>query len=217
MSEVFAVLTGDLVGSTKASPSTVDHSLAILSQTLTGADWAGASALTRFRGDGWQVLIDRPEYALRLAVILAASLAADETALPTRIGIGLGPVDRFGRLDLSDAAGPAFRRADKALDRMKRGRQLAVSPEDMPRAWQATAPLLDALCQQWTAPQAGPLALKLHPSGPAQIALAETFGITAQSLNRRLQLARWREIETALRVVEAQPIDDTTQPQAIAI
>jgi hypothetical protein len=217
MSQIFAVLTGDLVGAAKAQPGAVDHSISILTDALQAADWAGTRQVTRFCGDGWQVLVERPEHAMRLAVVLVANLASDDTALPTRIGIGVGDLLRPGTADLSDAAGPCFQRSMQALTDLKRGRYIGVAREGMPRACQAIAPLLDALSQQWTASQAAPMACKLKPDAPAQIALAQEFGITAQSLNRRLHLARWREIEAALRVVEAQPFQVDAQDRAIAM
>jgi len=217
MSDIHAVLTGDLVGAHKAPPGAVDHSMSIIASALREAQWAEPHHFTRFLGDGWQVVVDRPEYALRMAVVIVATLAADERALPTRIGFGVGEITHIGAQDLSDASGPCFQDSMQALSRLKRGRHLGAAPDGVPRAWQAIVPLLDALSQQWTASQAAPLALKLRPNAPAQIALAQDFGITAQSLNRRLHLARWREIEAALRVVEAQPFHTDMPGRAVAM
>jgi hypothetical protein len=207
MSQVYAVLAGELVGRGMVEQSAVDHSMSILAETVAQAPWAGPIDLTETGERRWQVILQNPQYALRLSAVIMAALTADSDALSTRIAVAAGQVDlREGQP--TEAQGSAIRRAWHALRGMKRGRALVAAPDGLPMSAQATAPLLDALCQQWTEAQAAPIALKLHPDAPAQIKLAQSFGITAQSLNRRLQLARWREIETALRVVEATPLQD---------
>lgn len=179
--------------------------MARLAAAVSAADWAAPTGpLTRYRGDGWQVLIERPERALRLALVLQASLRADAGALATRIAIGLGPVTRRGTRDLSDADGPAFHRAGDALDHMKRGRRLSVGPEGAPEGWLSAVPLLDALAHRWSRPQAETLAEILAPDAPTQAQLAERSGIAPQSLSDRLNTAAFPEVELALERLENQ-------------
>ena len=62
MEQAYAVLTGDLIASSKASPLRLATTMANLAETgqiltkLTGSD----TRFTRFRGDGWQMLIADP-------------------------------------------------------------------------------------------------------------------------------------------------------------
>ncbi len=205
MPQTSAVLTGDLVGSTKAAPSSVDRSMTVLAQAITQVDWAGAQKFTRFRGDGWQVLLDHPRHALRLSLILIASLRGLGDAVQSRIAIGFGPVSSPGTQDLSDAAGPAFERAGEALDQMPRGRRLSVSDLGAPAGSRIAAPLLDALCRDWTLLQAEPLPQLLRPQPPTQASVAAGLSLSPQALNNRLQGAHLPEILDALALLENQP------------
>ena len=87
--KIFAVLSGDLIGSTRASQKRVQRSMDLLSGELPpGIRWDGwADAdfrFTRHRGDGWQMLAPEPEVALRWAITLIPALPADPEALGSR-------------------------------------------------------------------------------------------------------------------------------------
>ena len=135
-----AVLTGDLIKSTAAPARAVDFSLAALDHAAEEiAGWGlGATRFTRFRGDGWQVYLSADDQVLRAALFLAACLRAAETGLRTRIGGGVGAVERLDD-DLGRAAGPAFIRSGRALDAMPRTRWLVIDGVDPdalgPRRW----------------------------------------------------------------------------------
>ncbi|MFQ6548879.1 hypothetical protein AADZ90_013050 [Aestuariibius sp. 2305UL40-4] len=193
-----AVLTGDFVRSRDAGPERLEAGFAALRRATAEAEpWAGDLRLTRYRGDGWQCLVGDARFGLRTALLCAAHLRA-ETQLESRIALGLGLVTTLGSTDLSDADGPAFHRAGQALDAMKRNRRLALAPDDAPPLAPALVTLIDALTRSWTAAQAAALIPLLPPSAPSQKAVAETLGITAQSLGDRLDAAGWPYLEDAL-------------------
>jgi len=215
MSGNFCVFTGDLVGSTKAGAGAVDRAMALLSDAASGAAWAGLRGpFTRFRGDGWQVLLDRPERAARLALVLQAALRADLPGLETRIALGFGPVTQMGSHDLSDADGPAFLRAGRALDGMKRGRLLVLEAEGSPLPLQAAIPLFDALIRRWTPAQAAALRPLLAPNPPQQTDLARTLGIKPQSLSDRLSGAALDQLLDSLRGLERMAPDQARGPDS---
>jgi hypothetical protein len=213
MPAFFAVLTGDLVGSAELGPGGVDAAMDRLSATACDASWAGLSGpFTRFRGDGWQLLLERADLAPRLALSLQAALRASGRGPETRIGIGLGAVTQEGSRDLSDADGPAFRRAGAALDGMKRGRRLALSPEEAPSSWAAALPLLDAVAQRWTGAQATALLPLLAPDPPMQKDVAERLAIRPQSLSDRLAAAALDEVLESLGILECHRFDQAAKP-----
>ena len=125
--ETFAVLTGDIIKSSKLTGERRQKTLTAIEQLaeesaklhqdlkLTGPEI--------FRGDSWQLLLSPPHHALRVACFIRAGLRSRGLA-DTRIGIGLGGVEMHdGRLGQSD--GVAFRLSGRALDELKKSETLA--------------------------------------------------------------------------------------------
>lgn len=181
---IHAVITGDLVASTSLPDDRLDRAMAAL-QTAAGA-W-GDLHFTRFRGDGWQVLIHPPGRALRIALSLTAALAAADTGLATRLAIGFGPVARVGPGDLSAATGPAFHRSGRALDALPRGQHWAIAPAPGLPDWIAAAvPLAEWHAARWTRGQAAVVTEFLHPDDLTQGEWATRMGLSRQAWAARL-------------------------------
>jgi hypothetical protein len=181
-----AVITGDLIASTRLPPSQAEAAIAALEATAQG--WVATDLrFTRFRGDGWQVFVKEPADALRLALMLAAGLAAAETGLATRLAIGIGPVATTGTRDLSDAGGAAFTRSGRALDAMGRGRTWAVAGGAGLPAWaEGFVALAEWHVAGWTAGQAAAVADYLTIRRATQEERAARMGLTRQAWKARL-------------------------------
>jgi len=202
-----AVLTGDLIDSSAAGATAADAAMALLRTSAEEiARWPGATGprFTRYRGDGWQVLVAPPGHALRAAVVLAAQLRADAALPQTRIAIGFGPVDVATDGDLSAARGKGFEAAGHALDRMGADQRLAVAGEGMTPLHRATAGLIDERMTRWTPEQSQAMALTLDPDRPTQAAIAGRLGISAQAVSYRLRGAGAGAIRAAIEAWEAQ-------------
>ncbi|MCX7645011.1 MAG: hypothetical protein N2Z62_06915 [Rhodobacteraceae bacterium] len=199
-----AVLTGDLVGSTEAGPAAVEDSFACLA---SAADEIGRWApdlpprLTRFRGDGWQ-LMTQAALGLRAALYVLARLRA-AAALGTRIAIGIGEAAQDAAADpaadLAAARGTAFEASGRALDALPRHRTLAVAGAGLTLLHPVVADLLAAHARRWTLPQAEAAALYLHPDNPTLTDIAPRLGITPQAVNYRLAGGALPTIRAALR------------------
>jgi hypothetical protein len=203
-----AILTGDLIASTRAAPLASDGAMAALqsaAQTIrkiTGAD----PRFTRFRGDGWQIYLPGRPFVLRASLILIAALRASGTGLTTRLSVGIGPVDQLGSKDLSDASGPALILSGRNLDNMTNffNHFTYADPadtEDWPRA------LLDLALWQarhWTPEQAEAAALALDLPRPGDEALAGSLGISRQAFQSRLRGAGLMALSRALTAFEAE-------------
>lgn len=190
-----AVITGDLIASTEA-PGRVDGAMSALATAAAQiSGWTGHSTrFTRFRGDGWQMLLVHPALALRAALLIAARLRMADTGLSTRLAIGLGQVDSLGRADLSDASGPALTLSGRALDHMPRS-QRWVMAGDLPPWQPALLTLAEWHASRWSREQAEAVAALLPPDTPTQATVAADLGITRQALQARLSgagLAAWR-------------------------
>ena len=199
-----AVLTGDLIRSTRLGGRAVDFSLAALDH---GADeiegWGlGATRFTRYRGDGWQVYLSAAGQVLRASLFLAACLRAAETGLRTRIGAGVGAVDRLDD-DLARASGAAFVRSGRALDAMPRTRWLAIDGVGAGPWPGAVVDLADWIAARWSREQAEAVALALDPSEPPQAEIADRLGVSRQAVQARLAGAGFQALGTALAAFEA--------------
>ncbi|MDF1853853.1 hypothetical protein [Pseudooceanicola sp.] len=191
MSTISAVLTGDLIESSNAEPDAVERAMRILSATADSiAGWQGPptdTRFTRFRGDGWQMMLSaNPELALRAAIVLQASLRAAGPTPGTRIAIGLGHVDHFGSKDLSDARGTAFERSGQTLDSMGRTRRLTLAAPGLSPLADIIFDLIDERMTRWTPEQAEAAALYLLPDNPTLAAIAGPLAISPQAVSYRL-------------------------------
>lgn len=196
-----AVLTGDLIRSSDAPGASVDRAMQDL--RLGAADiarWTGGDTrFTRFRGDGWQIVLSRrPDLALRAAIFLHARLRARKEGLQTRIAVAEGAAQSLGTGDLSDAAGPAFTLSGHALDEMKGRALLMVAPRMTPLHL-GFLDLLGPLMARWTPEQAEALGLALPPDPPRQKDIASLLQISDQAVSLRLRGAHEDALRSALR------------------
>lgn len=188
-----AVLTGDLIRSTSLPPKQADAAMFALGKAAD--EWVGDLHFTRFRGDGWQILLEHPQSALRLALYMTAALAAADTGLATRLAIGFGTASRLRAGDLSGATGSAFTRSGRALDHMPRNRRWGVSGGPTLPAWiPATLALAEWHSARWTAGQAAVVAEWLDPVDRTQEEWASRMGLTRQAWKARFDgsgIAAW--------------------------
>lgn len=198
-----AVLTGDIIGSTRGAARALDFSLGALAEAaeeLTGWGLPG-TRFTRYRGDGWQVYIGTSGLVLRAALFLAACLRAAETGQRSRIAGGVGSVERLDH-DLARAQGEAFVRAGRALDEMPRTRWLVIDGVP-PAPWcDAVTELADWIAARWSREQAEAVAMALDPAGPSQAEIAERLQISRQAVQARLSGAGFQALKGALIAFE---------------
>jgi hypothetical protein len=205
-----AVLTGDLVASSAATPADVDR---LMQRLATTAQEAARSLgtdpprFTRFRGDGWQTIVSPAPLCLRITAALLTGLRASGIGIDTRIGIGIGAIDRPGTQDLADASGPAFSLSGRALDGLSRTDRLAVAGlPDPALAWHAAA--LDTLAHfaaRWSREQAQALHHRLLAETRPLHQIAADLGITRQALSSRLAVAGEKPLLALIRAAEATP------------
>jgi hypothetical protein len=205
----FAVLTGDIIRSTRLVPAALDAAMARLSEAAAAMSaWEGATParFTRFRGDGWQCLAPAPGLALRASLFLRANLRALDREADTRISSGIGPGALPASGDLAAASGAAFELSGRGLDRMARSQQFAVAWARPPAASTVIAAvfaLCDEISRLWTPAQAEVMAESLSPGEEAQRALAAERGISQQAIAKRLSGGGDWALRRALAAVEA--------------
>lgn len=207
----YAVLTGDIVGSSKLTPKQRQALLAVME--------AGSKATQRafpkrvplpvdiFRGDSWQLLVNEPVSSLRIALFFRASLLAAEPGgefVDTRVSIGIGPVQQPLAKRVSQGDGEAYRLSGHGLDGLKGSARLALARADeSDRSAGAVICLIDALVQGWTARQAQAVLGALQGWTQEKIAGRWPERISQQAIAKQLDRANWSAIERGITHVEA--------------
>ncbi len=200
---VIAVLTGDLVGSTGHPAEAVDAAMqAIHTVALSIADWQTPptdTRFTRFRGDGWQMVLTNPRFALRAAVVIQGRLKA--MGMESRIFIGIGKAKSLGTSSLADAAGEAFEKSGHGLDSMGNAWRLGLDKEGILIEDQLIADLLGERMERWTTAQAEAASLQL--ASPVKIRtlfdIGRALNISPQAVNYRVRGAGCYAIASVLR------------------
>lgn len=195
MSELHAVLTGDLVDSTAAAPARTDAAMRLLTACATDID--DNTRFSRFRGDGWQMYLSEPGRCLHVCLYIMARLAASPDALPTRISVGIGTVQVLGASSLEASMGDAFTLSGRGLDDMRKGQRLAISGEDVGVFQTLAFAFAEDIVTRWTIPQAQAMAHVLSPHMQSHAAIAERLGVTRPAIDQRVAAARWPLLEQA--------------------
>ncbi|MGI6354762.1 MAG: hypothetical protein GX937_13865 [Lentisphaerae bacterium] len=217
----YAVLTGDLVKSSRMSPAQSTSAMECLRQLAKEFESVYPDStigqLDTFRHDSWQWLLAKPELALRAAVFMRTglrSLSDRNVKFDTRVAIGTGTVETETIVEhrISDSRGSAFTRSGKALDAMKKYSRLAYAAESDIAAerWLAggLVPLLDCVVTVWTPIEARAVHGALR--GWTQEETAERWPILSKTGERRtrqavrdsLRRAHWNTVQEALEFAE---------------
>ena len=199
-----AVLTGDLIGSTKAGPSATDAAIqAIREAAETAQTWTNAPVrFERYRGDGWQMLLSEPKFALRLSLMITAKLVASRTGLLSRIAIDVNEIDDIRARTLAEESAEAFVKSGKALDDLPDATPIVLAGHKIPRMAFAALLMADKVARDWTPEQAEAIALALSPQKPTIREIAETLGISSAAAGYRLTGAYYREMRNVAEAFE---------------
>ncbi|MBL9051546.1 MAG: hypothetical protein JNK19_15655 [Tabrizicola sp.] len=208
MTRTVAILTGDLIRSTEASPEAVDSAMGVIRDCA--ARIGPRTDFTRFRGDGWQLRLENPGDHLWACLLILARLRAQEGIPGCRIAVGIGAENPTDTRDLSTALGPAFTASGRALDQMKPDRLLALDGAGIDAFRRLAYQVAGELVGRWTTGQAEALALKLDPDSPADErlsneAIARKLGITRQAVDARLKAADYPILDDMMQAF----IDDS--------
>lgn len=202
-----AVLSGDLIDSSKAPPSDTNSAINRVLATAAAAErWEGngPSHFTRVRGDGWQFVVAGHELALRAALRVFANLQCVPNLPHTRIAMGLGAIDPLDGPDLSSASGPAFEASGRALDAMAKSDRFAISGAGVTPLHKAIVTLIDDHIIRWTPEQAKAAAFYLNPTDPTLKEIADQLHISTQAVHSRIKGAGAQALREAVRLWETQ-------------
>lgn len=188
------IITGDIIGSTSIPSG--QRQLLPDAVTQAAADLERISPLKceLFRGDSFQIMVERPELSLTIAVLMRAGLKRrtprdNRTAWDARMSVGIGDVDyESEHLTVSD--GEAFHYSGREFDKLGK-RNLAVRTrwDDVNEELAVSTSFADDIINGWTVNQAEAVCLSLG-DGMAQKDIAVQLGKTKQNVSKLLASAK---------------------------
>lgn len=205
-----AVLTGDIVGSSRLS---VEERRELHSQFSKNTDRLvetfGEQVMHRpeiVRGDSWQFAIADPSNALRIALFFRAliRISIPGAGIDSRVAIGFGGIDFLPMDEISSGDGEAYRLSGEGLESIKKPFRMGLFfPEEersnLTDALDVIVKFIDQRLSKWTEAQAESAAGALL--GLTQQAIASDWverDITQQAVAQHLERAGWLVIETGL-------------------
>ena len=195
-----AVLTGDIVNSTKLAAAKEKKLFKVLQQVLTPYKFEF------YRGDSFQVYIKQAGEALRIALLCrtaAISISQEETnSSDIRISIGLGQVAAPVKT-LGAAKGEAFVLSGRTFDEIaKTDIRLAITTANplANEGLQVIADYINAIFKVMTAKQASVIFELL--TGQTQQTVAGKLKKSKSTINQHVSSGRWAEIEKLLQQYE---------------
>jgi hypothetical protein len=199
---VRAVLTGDIVNSTRLKKITEKKLLKILTAGLAKYQFEF------YRGDSFQVYVKNPVEALQTALLCrtaAISVSKNETInlSDVRISIGIGAVTMQVKT-LGTAKGEAFILSGRAFDEMtgKDTRLVIATANSLANAGlQIIADYLNAVLKVMTGKQAEVIFELLQ--GVTQQEVAKLLKKSKSTVHQHVTAGRWSEIEKLLRQYES--------------
>jgi len=203
--KIFAVLTGDIVGSSRLSSDERIIMLSVLKSSFSEINKllnldCNEFPLEIFRGDSFQVVLSKPENALFSTLYLRSAIRKTfnfnkRKTIDARIAIGLGSISFFPSERSSEGDGEAFRNSGISLDKMKKNRKLIIqSPwQEIDDELNTSFLLLDNIIFNWSSKQAEAVYQRLQ--GNTQEQIAEILSIKQASVNERLEMSGYLAIE----------------------
>lgn len=198
MSQLFAVITADIVNSTRfrveETGKWLQELISLLDKEFT---WKLRPEV--FRGDSFQGVLEYPEQALHVALLSRAFMRSKRVTskeTDVRIAIGIGSIteltDRPGTSD-----GEAFRLSGRLADEMKKNKsRIAVAFPVASSPMNSVMDLLETVVGEWTSPQAEVITGILQKESGVQ--LAERLKVSQSALSQRISASKWWAVSNFL-------------------
>lgn len=205
---LICVLTGDIVKSSALSAGALDGVMAALADLVTSiGEWPGETGVRheRFRGDGWQLRIQRPAHALRACLFARAAVRAACDLGETRIGIGIG--EAVTAASLAGSSGAAFEYSGRGLEALGVHQLWRLEAEAAPPAQYALSRAVLAVCDErsrhWTARQADIFMRLAGPKAPLMTDVAEVLSVQPQTIQTHFARAGGHALLEAVAAFES--------------
>ncbi len=178
-----AIITGDIVNSSDIQGEErveVLNSIKGLPQEL---DHLGLDGVEIYRGDSFQMHINKPENAVLIAILTRASLRAKKKGWDARIAVGIGTLEYKGE-DIVTSDGEAFKNSGREFDNLKKRRLSVVTPwTDVNEELNVSTAFADNIITNWSDIQAEAISTSLLEK-ITQKEIAEKLGKTSQTISK---------------------------------
>ena len=194
MDKIKGVITGDIIESSAIQIKYRDFLLKSIREIADELSVIEPLRIEMFRGDSFQAVIDSPENAMKIAVLLRAGLKGHtpkECKKPwdARLSIGVGTISYHAdNTVLSD--GEAFQYSGRTLDEMGK-RRLVVKTRwaDVNEELQVSGAFADEVISSWSVPQSQ-AAYQALLYNTSQKEIAHKFQKSAQNISKLLGAAK---------------------------
>ena len=204
--EIKAVITGDMVRSEQIALDKRDLLIEVLRGIVDELQAKSPMKMEMFRGDSFQIVVERPEASLLIATMIRAVLKSScydgmVEMWDARISIGIGATEYQGE-SIVTSDGEAFKLSGRGLDAMGKSR-LAVSTcwQDVDDELDVGIAFLDDLVTDWSINQAKAIYLSVA-HGLSQSDLASTISKSQQNVSKTLNSAKEALLVRCLRRFE---------------
>lgn len=180
------VITGDLVNSTSIASEWRQSVIDALNASVADFTSFTPVMIEMYRGDSFQVLVDKPEYSLAIAIALRAKLRAStpktQDIWDARLAVGIGDIS-FENASILTSDGEAFRLSGSAFDSIGKKRLIVSAPwTEFNNAMELVSRFADNVISSWTAKQAMVVGHSLiYPK--KQKDMADELDMTRQNFN----------------------------------
>ena len=192
--EIKAVITGDIVGSSQIKPEHRIDLLFCLKLMEDELQCVSPFRMELYRGDSFQLLVESPHKAMKIAILLRAGLIShtptkEGDIWDARISVGLGTVDFISdKIVTSD--GEAFMLSGTQLDTIGKRRLVVKTPwEDVNKELEISTAFVDDILSGWSSTQAGMMYMSLRQDKPKKD-VAEMTGTSVQNVRNVLGNAK---------------------------
>ena len=186
---MIAVLTGDLVNSTKMSNEIYSSAIKTLKTFLKEVNEKYGAIGEIYRGDGFQVQYPDPIYALKSTLLLKLALhLSTYSTKPIQCTLSLA----YGAHNIYDekpntSSGPAFVNSGRGLEKTQRGElSLQFDPQEEAGEIKLLNQFLNHLLNRLTKTQAELLYQYIECNFAEHKKIAEITGTTRQNISNRL-------------------------------
>ena len=203
-----AVLTGDLVASSKTAPGdrqqVLDRLRKVFDSVIRDTKRELRNHLDRFqifRGDSFQTVLADPTDAIRVALLIRCRCLL-ETGLEIRLAVGIGAIEYSSPRSVGEGIGPAFTHSGHALDGLGKQRLVAVTDnKDRNSELLVVTALLDGLVRSWSKRSLVVAAESLLRRSQEKI--GASLRVTQSAVSQRLAVAQWWAVDLALAHCES--------------
>lgn len=204
--KMYAVITGDVAGSSRFEGeqrqkllSVLKQSFALVSEML--GDDVMAFPFEIFRGDSFQGVLQNPAKALKAALIIRAGLRKGfkttlKEAVDARIAVGIGTISMLPDGRGGEGDGEAYRNSGPMLDKMtKESRFIKIVTPWQPvnQELNVECALLDTIILRWSSQQAEVFIETCK--GKTQEQIATELNISQPGIRKRIQSSHIYPIE----------------------